>query len=297
MAPFDYEAFGLVWRTPFPCAALRLASPGGVPDVTIEEGEVPRTLDEPHLSEESFDAKPGRFLLRGGSRAGRLFGAHGGLTVQRNPGADDGVLSRYFTDRVMAAALRQRGFFVLHANAAATPLRAVVVTGESGAGKSTTLAALLDRGLPMLADDICALTLGADGRAMVVPGIAQLHLTEEAAAGLGVAIDSYPLQPWRRMKAAIPTHTRMAECPVALAAIYVLSLRDDADAIGVRVTALDGAAKFGALQRAIYGPLLPDEQPALFPLAASVTAHVPIVRIERPRGRWSIDAVLREILA
>jgi hypothetical protein len=123
---------------------------------------------------------------------------------------DDAVLARHFTDQVLAALLRNRGLLVLHANAVQTPDGVVVIAGESGSGKSTTLAALLRRGCRMLSDDVTALRPGAaPGLIDVVPGAVQIQLTQDAAEGLGYAVNPAQLQPWRRMKTAVSARDSM----------------------------------------------------------------------------------------
>ena len=127
----------------------------------------------------------------------------------------------------------------------------------------------------------------------VLPGAAQTHLTEHAAEGLGYPVDPAQLQPWRRMKAAIPTHDGMASRAGRLAALYVLRLSRGDDVV---VTQASGGDKFHALQECMYGPMFAEEHPALFPLMSTVVAAVPFFWLERPAGRWSVGEVADAIL-
>jgi hypothetical protein len=320
-----YRAYGLTIRVPFACPALtepdnaaatasaagprasaagprasaagpRAASAGprAAAELVVRERPVPRRLPAPQAGERSWDAAPGKFLVRGGARAGRFLAQAGAVTFERNPRCDDAVLARCFTDRVLPAVLRQRGMLVLHANAVETPRGVIVIGGDSGAGKSTTLAALLDRGCRMLSDDVTALRAGsAPGQVEVVPGAAQTHLTEDAAGGLGYPVDPAQLQPWRRMKAAIFTHGGMAARPGRLRAFYLLRLSQSDD---VAVSPAAGSAKFRALQECVYGPMFTAEHPALFPLMSTVVVTVPFFLLERPSGRWSVGEVADAIL-
>jgi len=231
--------------------------------------------------------------VRGGRAAGRFLVEDGIVTFERNPGCDDAVLARWFTDRVLAAVLRHRDLLVLHANAVAAPDGVIVIGGGPGTGKSTTLAALLNRGCRMLSDDLTAVRHGAPGQAEVVPGVAQLHLAGDAAEGLGFPVDPAQLQPWRRMKAAIPAGDGMARRPGRLRALYVLRLSPGDDVV---VRRLGGSEKFRALQECMYGPMFAEEHPALFPLLATVVTAVPFFCLERPAARWSVTEVTRAIL-
>jgi hypothetical protein len=294
---YTYHAYGLTIRVPFACPALippHTDSAAADVDVVVRERSVPRRLCGRRAGEASWDAAPGLFLLRGGPRAGRFLVEADAVTFERNSCCDDAVLARYFTDQVLAAVLRHRGLLVLHANAVATPDGVTVIGGDSGTGKSTTLAALLDRGCRMLSDDVTTLRPGgAPGSVEVLPGAAQTHLTEHAAEALGYLVDPAQLQPWRRMKAAIPTRDGMAWRPGRLRALYVLRLSFGDDVV---VTQLGGSEKFRALQECMYGPMFAEEHPALFPLLTTVVTAVPFFCLERPATRWSVSEVTRAIL-
>jgi hypothetical protein len=294
---YTYHAYGLTIRVPFACPALTPLDTGSVAataDVVVRERRVPRRLCAPRAGEASWDAAPGLFLLRGGRQAGRFLVEAGDVTFERNSGCNDASLARCFTDQALAAVLRHRGLLVLHANAVETSDGVIVIGGESGAGKSTTLAALLDRGCRMLSDDVTALRPGgASGSVEVLPGAAQTHLTEDAAENLGYLVDPAQLQPWRRMKAAIPTHDGMASRAGRLRALYLLRLSRGDDVV---VAEASGGDKFHTLQECLYGPMFTEEHPALFPLMSTVVAAVPFFRLERPAGRWSASEVADAIL-
>jgi ABC-type uncharacterized transport system YnjBCD ATPase subunit len=247
----------------------------------------------PSPGQEAGVFAPSRFLVLGGRRSGRFLVEAGHVTLERNPDAEDAILARHFTDRVLAALLRQRGLLVLHASAALTPAGVVVIGGESGAGKSTTLAVLLAAGCAMVSDDVTAIRFAPGVRVEVLPGSAQMHLTEDAADQLGIDTHDLALQPWRRMKAAIPTHMRMATVAAPLRALFRIGVHGGND---LEVEALSGAAKFDAVQRFLYGPSLPEEHAALFRLVATV-ATVGVFDVRRPQQRWSAPEIAAAILA
>ena len=291
---YTYTVYGITIRTPFACKVLPPAAPEASPDVTVVEGEVPIQLTAPVAEEDRWQAEPGKFLYRGGRRAGRFL-VEGGdrVTLQRASQSEDEMLAFAFLDFVLAAILRQRGLLVLHANAALTPNGAVAISGESGAGKSTLLTALLQQGCAMISDDITVLHLGAGGQIETLPGIPQMHITEDTAQNLKYDISNFPRYPWRRMKAAVPLHHQMAAHPAPLRALYVLE-KQHIDEVCART--LNGAEKFSAVQSCVYGPLLPDEHPAIFPLFSALTEQVAVYHVARPHTRWSVSDVTKIIL-
>jgi hypothetical protein len=285
-----YQVYGLTIEIPFPCADLAPADPLASVDIIVEEGVVAARLPSRVLSEPSFDVAPGSFLSRGGHRTGRFLVDRGDRVVfEREPEADDRMLAAHFTASVLPAILRQRGLLVLHANAAVVNGTAVLVGGAAGAGKSTTLAALLARGCQMLSDDVTVLRLGDGGAIEVVPGVARIRLTNASASAVGIDPARLPGQPWRLYKAAVPTESSMATAATPVVSLYVLSSERDG---AVSCTQLAGAAKFDALLGCLYGPLLGDDHPALFPLLSAVLQQVAVFELRRPNDRWSVEAVV-----
>jgi hypothetical protein len=121
-----------------------------------------------------------------------------------------------------------------------------------------------------------------------------MHLTNESASAMGLDLETLPIQPWRRWKAAVPTEPAMARAAARLGAVYVLR-SDGGD--GVRMTALAGAEKFDSLLGCVYGPVLGDEHPALFGLLSAALEQVAVFELQRPDDRWSVDEVVDCIVA
>lgn len=292
-AAYGYTAYGITFEVPFRCHGLTATEPGIPAEVVVRHGTVPRALDAPVASDRRWDIEPGRFLLRAGRRAGRFMVRDGSVTLEPNPAAEEGVVARCFTEEVLPVVLRQRGLLVLHANAAVTPRGVVAIAGESGAGKSTTLAALLERGCAMLADDITALDLTPDGHLEVRPGVGRVSLTEAAVDGLGYRLHPSLDRSWRPTKSALATGESMACHAGRLSAVYVLSTHDGPRA---QLLALSGLERFDAVQRCIYGPMLPGEHTGAFPLIRALMESVDVYRLARPSDGWTVPEVADIIL-
>lgn len=291
---YRYLAYELVIETPFPCPLLPAAPLDAVVDVMVVEGSVPLALENPAASHRMWDAAPGRFLLRGGNRSGRFLVEDGrSITLEKNPKAENERLGVSFFASILTALLQQRGFLVLHANTALTGRGAVAVCGDSGAGKTTTVAGLLARGNKLLADDITVLRLNGDGRVEVLPGAPHLHLCADTAGQFGYDISSVPRYPWRRMKAALPVPYLMADSAAQLDAIYFLK-HSAGGRLAVRQ--LSGMEKFNALQDCIYGPLLPEAHGEMFHLFSRVMEQARVFLVERPADLWTLDDIVGAIL-
>ena len=187
---YSYVAYGLGIRSELPLPELVA---GEAPaDVVLRLGRVDRV--------------PALELDRGGSgcwataeEACRFMAGVGTVLVQSGRqiivdpavGVEDRVLRLSILGPAFALVLHQRGRFVLHASAVESTGSAVAFMGGSGWGKSTLAAALHARGCGIVADDLTAITVGAEGPT-VFPGFPQLKLWPEAVVSLGGAPETMP---------------------------------------------------------------------------------------------------------
>ncbi len=138
------------------------------------------------------------------------------------PRVDDRLIRLYIVGTVMAVLLYQRGLLVLHASVVNINGCAVAFLGKSGAGKSSTAAALLARGHEIVADDVAAINMGANP-ATVFPGFPQIKLSTEAAVSLGYDAESLLLLHPLEEKRGYRITQRFSQSPLLLKRIYVLA--------------------------------------------------------------------------
>jgi hypothetical protein len=135
----------------------------------------------------------------------------------------------YLQGQLLGFVQRLRGVTCLHASAILFGDRAVAVAGFAGAGKSSTAAAFLQMGFPVLADDVVPVFEEA-GKFMVQPAHPRIWLHPDMVETLFGSTDALPLlaPSWEKryldLNVAGPG---MPLGPKPLAAIYVLSERTD----------------------------------------------------------------------
>ena len=110
-----------------------------------------------------------------------LFRITGGDLIEADVAENDteDFVAMYLMGSCMGAILVQRGFMLLHGSCVTDGKRSVLITGDSGADKSTTAAEFLRRGWKLLTDDVTCI-LDRDGLPMVQSSYPSQKLWQDA---------------------------------------------------------------------------------------------------------------------
>jgi len=280
--PYDYTAYGLHVRSPFPLPFFAPLSglPHREPDVAVRIGAAPASLPAPADRHGLWESAPGAFLLDAPGVArylvtdGRdvLVDPHGGR------GREAGV---FLTGPVFAALLQQRGVATLHAGAIETGAGAVLFAGRPGSGKSSLIAALVERGYAMLADDVTGVVSDEGGCPTALPAFPCLRLWANVLDEL-----AWPERTLERVRPELEKYlapvARFHPAPVAVRAVFRLTL-ENGD--GGEIETLPAAGAFGWLLKSAYrGKFLHGlgQSPIHFRTVAGLARRVPVVRVAWP---------------
>ncbi len=132
------------------------------------------------------------------------------------------VLSLFTVCEALGLILFQRQYFLLHASAVQVGHEAWVFIANPGTGKSTTSAAFVKAGCPLLSDDLTAIVFDDTQSAYVQPGYPQLKIWESAVSGLGYDPDRLPLVTEGVRKYALYPSENFPSSPVRLTKIFFL---------------------------------------------------------------------------
>lgn len=176
-----YRVSGLAVASDLDLPGLNVLKAGkATPDAFVRAGAVPEGLNGASTSGPTWQLAGKDFLLRIPGIARFLLRDGREITYEAEPGSDAADIPVFILGTVFGILLHQRGQIVLHASAVQVAGRAILFCGPSGAGKSSLAAALSQRGYPLLTDDICAISIDAQGIATVHPDGRQLKLWTQA---------------------------------------------------------------------------------------------------------------------
>lgn len=275
-ANFHFRAYGLSVSSDFELLEAEAIAPCGA-DLTIRQASVSgsafrfadfrnyRVVPDGDLIE--FQ-NVGRFLVRNSSA----------IEVDVEPQFDRRLIGMPLLGPVFSLLLHRQGLLVLHGSAVMIGGAAQVFLGDKGAGKSTTAAALIASGFPLVSDDVVAIERLPSGQLVVRPGYPAMKLDKHM-------FSSFPsrscavLEPddgsYTAGKSRVRLKGRMPQSAVPLGRVHCLA-RGACNAM----RPLSQTEKLHALIRFSHYPRLgpaanvPAETARLFARAAVLAPHI-----------------------
>ncbi|TRZ84080.1 hypothetical protein D4R89_13920 [bacterium] len=171
---------------------------------------------------------------------------------------------------------------------------AILIAGDSGAGKSTLLTALLQRGWRLLADDLAVVDVDADGQLDIPPAFPEIVLWPDALEKLGLSAATIKAFPNSWGPSVLTS--QLAATPQPLRAIYWLSVHHKDE---IEMIELKGAERFRAIGTLTYNSHIADallDRAAYLRLASTIAQTIPLYRLRRPRGQWSVEEMADKII-
>ena len=219
----SYTAHGLQIDSEVPLPGLRPGSSQD-PDVRIHYSSVPATLSDPVTQSSWFQALPDTMLLNIKDVARFLIVKGEEITIEPYANCQEDVLRLYLMGSAFGAVLIQRGLLAMHASAIKTTGGAVLFVGKAGHGKSTLMAAMVNRGYRMLTDDVTAISLESSSGPIAYSSFPLLRLCADAASRLNHSLETLTrVRAWDSDKYVVPISNFHPD-PVPVHAIYDLRI-------------------------------------------------------------------------
>lgn len=249
----SYNVSGLSVRSEIALPGVFAQAVANEPDVTIRRSPVPEGLENPAASGPTWQIAGEQFLLRIPDIARFLLSNGREIAFEPESAASADDIPIFLLGTVFGILLHQREQIVLHASAVRINGKAVLFCGNSGAGKSTIAAALVQRGYPLMTDDVCAVAMTAGGVPTVYPDGRQLKLWAQSIDRLDLAARRGERVRDRLEKFYVEPAEALSE-PLPLGAVYALREARPPHAAGIeRPNVVDAAL---ILRRNAYRPAM-----------------------------------------
>lgn len=158
-----YQIYGLIVQSDFALSgAYEIDKPLEI-QVTIEQGNIEKNYIEPLAIEEKMEFGKGIVHHDGMRTCVRVKGAASFLVSEGNQinyhlyeGYDRGCVNDLLMNYCFSILLYQRNNLLIHGSAIHYKGKTLIISGDSGAGKSSLADEMLERGYQLMSDDIVA---------------------------------------------------------------------------------------------------------------------------------------------
>jgi hypothetical protein len=212
------------------------------------------------------------------------------IIIQPYEDANNDDLKTYLLGSAFGALLIQRNMIAIHGGAIVVNNKAIIITGTTGAGKSTLTTAFRLRGSLFLADDVSVIKVAEGEELQVYPAYPQQKLCGDSVEKLGYICKGLKLIDPERDKYAVPLENEVfVNKPVDLASIYELTIGDSKKVEIVQVT---GREKIKLLYENIFRIGYTKEiglSPFYYKNYIQIVQKATVYRITRPRDRFTVE--------
>ena len=171
------------------------------------------------------------------------------IFFEENTDQDEAEAREFVMGNTMALLFFERDMNVIHGSAVRFNDRTIIISGDSGAGKSTTASKLIKEGGKLISDDQSIVFI-KDDKAMLLPGYPAQKLCEDASERNEFNVDNLIKVDNTKNKFAIPRMEQFYGEVSKLDAIYFLSKHDDGD--DVIFESIEGAEKVNVMTMNLF---------------------------------------------
>lgn len=284
---YFYKVYGQVVESDFEMDELQVTECSGEPDIMVCLEKVPERFSSAEDKETKvyiengevgfFVKDVGSYFLSGGNR----------ISIECLDNCNIYNRKVFTLGSAMGILLIIKGKIPIHGGTVACNGKALIVTGESGAGKSTISVALKMSGMEFVADDVSVLDYDEKQKVMVQPAYPQQKLCRDAALHLGYHLDELIYIDESRDKFAVRLKEHFLISPVPLAVMVELCIGKEEQEKDLVIQKLTGHEKLFVFLRNIYRGFIYRRlgmEPEVMKQCLSILQSLPVYRIYRRPG-------------
>ena len=297
---YYYWAYGLTIQSSVLFPELFPIEETGTTDVELVIADVPDTIaGETGFRSSHLMISSSEYLLHVNHIASYYVSSGSRIIIKPLDSADWVSIRLFCLSNAFAALLHQRNQIPLHCSAFIDQDELVLIMGESGAGKSTTLAAMINKGYIPFSDDVCVPVISDSNEELYLYSsypMMKYWLDTYDKVDIAGGLKDRKIRPDQE-KYGVYFHDRFSRTPMKVKRVVLIE--KDSSVSEVATRAIQGIELFQRLERNAYrGEYigfsgLQKEHFTLFSLIANTTKTM---LISRPADENSIAAVAEIIV-
>jgi len=290
---YTYSAFGLRIKSTFPIEELLPAETDKV-DVRIKYGITPKKLSVVSGEGVLFQANRNEFLFRLKTVGSYLVLNGTDIIVEQLNNSSIKDLNLFLLGSAIGAILHQRGLLPIHGSTVVKDGKAIIISGVSGAGKSSLAATLINRGYDLVADDISVLE-SKKNTLLVQPGIPHIKLWHDVIEKMNDKPENYEKVRDQLKKYRKPVLNAFIDKPAPPKKIIILNTKNSP---GFSCEIVKGFEKFNAIKNHTYRYRFVESMDRIsdhFKMANQLANAVDIIKLDRPSSPILLEELADEI--
>lgn len=223
----------------------------------------------------------------------------GGNLIEFEPceNADPYLLRGFLMCSCLGFIMIQRDIVAIHGGTIVIDNKAIILTGNRGAGKSTLTTGLRLKGYPFISDDVAAIEI-KDNIPMVKHGFPYQKLCSSAMDKLGYDKENYfSFMSDTEIKYLVNAHDDFIYEDTRLFALCELSVGDVED---VQIEEIKGSEKLNKLisnrYRVEFVQVMGGISPIAFKTLLQIAKNIKFYKIIRPNGQFTVDKQIELLL-
>ena len=223
----------------------------------------------------------------------------GGNLIEFEPceNADPYLLRVFLMCSCLGFIMIQRDIVAIHGGTIVIDNKAIILTGNRGAGKSTLTTGLRLKGYPFISDDVAAIEI-KDNIPMVKHGFPYQKLCSSAMDKLGYDKEKYfSFMSDTEIKYLVNAHDDFIYEDTRLFALCELSVGDVED---VQIEEIKGSEKLNKLisnrYRVEFVQVMGGISPIAFKTLLQIAKNIKFYKIIRPNGQFTVDKQIELLL-
>lgn len=267
-------------------------------DVSIICGKIPGNL-------RAEECKQGEIIIGDNEaffvnkKIGKFYIANGNLVIiEPFDGAEHWRIVRSIINTVFGIILVQKNYLAIHGGAVCINNNGLVITGTSGAGKSSLINYLGEKGGGFLSDEICRIDSDKD-KSIIYPSYPQQRLCEDIAIKKGYNLNELRCVSIPRKKYALNVENQYNKNSIQLKAIC--KIRKD-NVKKIEIEEVLGLEKLDIIKRSLYMKSFREESGNIqknFEDIINLASNISIYIMRRPYDGYTIEEqykVIRELI-
>lgn len=289
MDKYYYKVYGLILESEICIPELLTVESGEYNDrVYIKYSDMPQEIKNKISQNKKFDfGKEEAWFVIDDIAIFRVCNGNE-ITVESLGGSKDKIKA-FILGSSLGCILIQRNIPAIHGGTIISNNKAVIITGDMGAGKSTLTSSLRMNGYKFLSDDVSAINL-KDDCAVVKAAYPQQKLCRDCAVRLGLNLEGLKSVEDGRDKFIVVCKDQFEEEDKVLHSVFHIVVNEEIQDISIHE--VKGIEKMRALIKNIYRVDIAAEmgfEGQYFDNIIKIAKYIKFYKIERPKDVLCID--------